>query len=154
LTPKDKIMGFFSKLKFGLKLTADSTKARLALPVCIETAKKVRCNAAQLRVIKREAALLGAPDTFLDALRRIIEVETTNVEAACACQAVVNATDEKQIDLARTEAAVFIANEAMNAANAARGRSLEVFAEVQPGWLAGAEVMQFVGAPGWDELAG
>jgi len=151
-------MGFFSKLKFGLKLTADSTKARLALPVCIETAKKVQCNAAQLRVIKREAALLRAPDTFLDALRRIIEsfesVGTTNVEAACACQAVVNATDEKQIDLARTEAAVFIANEAMNAANAARARSLEVWAEVQPGWLAGAEVMQLVGAPGWDALAG
>jgi hypothetical protein len=64
-------MGFF--LKFGLKLTAETTKARLALPSHIETAKEVRCNAAQLRVIKREAALLGAPDTFLDAVRRVIE---------------------------------------------------------------------------------
>jgi hypothetical protein len=151
-------MGIFSALNLWGKLTADLAKAKLALPVCIETAEKMRSEAARLRCLEVDAARLGAPDIFLDAVRRMIEsfesIEMMNEEAAVWCQKVADVTKETPVNPDIAMAVITIFNMKIDAANTARARGLEVAAETRPGWLAGAKVMQALGAPGWDKLAG
>jgi hypothetical protein len=107
-----------------------------------------------LRCLAADVALLGAPDTFLDAIRRMIEsfesFEQAYTAAAIGCQAVADALQEKPFNPDRAAAALNISKGTMNLPELARVRALEVRVEVQPGWLSGAEVMKLLDAPYWN----
>jgi hypothetical protein len=76
-----------------------------------------------LRCLEADVALLGAPDTFLDAIRRMIEsfesFEQAYTASAIGCQAVVDALQEKPFNPDRAAAAL-----KMNLPELARVRAL------------------------------
>src|SRR5205807_5662182 len=120
----------FSAVKLFGQLTAKIARAKIALPACIEGAEKWRSEAARLRCLEADVALLGAPDTFLDAIRRMIEsfesFKQAYTASAIGCQAVADALQEKPFNPDRAAAALNISKGTMNLPELVRVRALEV----------------------------
>jgi hypothetical protein len=147
-------MGIFSTVKLFGQIAAELTRAEMALPVCNEQAEKWRTEAARLRCLEADVTRLGAPETFLDAIRRMKEsfegFESAYRAAVIGCQAALDAAHEKPINAERVIAALNISKGASNFPEQARLRALAVRIEIQPGWLAGAEVMKRLNSPYWN----
>jgi hypothetical protein len=135
-------------------IAAELTKARMALSVCNEQAEKWQTEAARLRCLEADVTRLGAPETFLDAIRRMREsfedFESAYRAAVIGCHAALDAAHEKPINAERAMAALDIFKGAINFPDQARLRALAVRLEIQPGWLAGAEVMKRLNSPYWN----
>jgi hypothetical protein len=147
-------MGIFSRVKLFGQITAELARAEMALPVCNEQAEKWRTEAARLRCLEADVTRLGAPETFLDAIRRMREsfegFELAYRGAVIGCQAALDAAHEKPINGERAIAAINLSKGASNFPEQARLRALAVQLEIQPGWLGGAEVMKRLNSPYWN----
>jgi hypothetical protein len=147
-------MGIFSTVKLFGQIAAELTRAEMALPVCNEQAEKWRTEAARLRCLEADVTRLGAPEIFLHAIRRMMEsfegFESAYRAAVIGCQAALDAAHEKPINGERAIAALDFSKAASNLPEQARLHALAVRLEIQPGWLAGAEVMKRLNSPYWN----